>query len=74
MTESSAAPEELQSSKIDTSVPHSARIWNYWLGGKDNFAVDRQVGDQVRAVVSGDRRERPGLPGVPRPGRTLSGR
>ncbi len=50
MTESSAAPEELQSSKIDTSVPHSARIWNYWLGGKDNFAVDRQVGDQVRAV------------------------
>lgn len=50
VTESSAAPEELQSSKIDTSVPHSARIWNYWLGGKDNFAVDRQVGDQVRAV------------------------
>jgi hypothetical protein len=22
--------------KIDTSRPHSARIWNYWLGGKDN--------------------------------------
>jgi len=22
--------------KIDTTVPHSARIWNYWLGGKDN--------------------------------------
>src|SRR3712207_4680002 len=33
--------------KIDTSVPHSARIWNYWLGGKDNFEVDRAVGDQV---------------------------
>jgi S-adenosyl methyltransferase len=30
---------------IDTSVPHSARIWNYWLGGKDNFAVDRAAGD-----------------------------
>jgi S-adenosyl methyltransferase len=25
--------------KIDTSVPHSARIWNYWLGGKDNYLV-----------------------------------
>ncbi|MEV4349826.1 SAM-dependent methyltransferase [Actinoplanes sp. NPDC049596] len=35
---------------VDTSVPHSARVWNYWLGGKDNFAVDRRVGDQVRAV------------------------
>jgi len=23
---------------VDTTVPHSARIWNYWLGGKDNFA------------------------------------
>jgi hypothetical protein len=30
---------------IDRSVPHSARIWNYWLGGKDNFAVDREAGD-----------------------------
>ncbi|MEV1330921.1 SAM-dependent methyltransferase [Micromonospora costi] len=39
-----------QISKIDTSVPHSARIWNYWLGGKDNFEVDRMAGDQVRAV------------------------
>ena len=32
---------------FDTSVPNSARIWNYWLGGKDNFAVDRAVGAQV---------------------------
>jgi S-adenosyl methyltransferase len=31
---------------IDTSVPHSARIWNYWLGGKDNYAVDRMAGDE----------------------------
>ena len=31
--------------KLDTSVPHSARVWNYWLGGKDNFEADRQVGD-----------------------------
>jgi S-adenosyl methyltransferase len=32
---------------IDTSVPQTARIWNYWLGGKDNFPVDRAVGDQI---------------------------
>jgi hypothetical protein len=36
--------------KIDTSVPHSARIWNYWLGGKDNYEVDRIAGDQYMAV------------------------
>jgi len=31
--------------KIDTSVAHIARVYNYWLGGKDNFAADREVGD-----------------------------
>ncbi|MDG4824670.1 SAM-dependent methyltransferase [Asanoa sp. WMMD1127] len=36
--------------EVDTSVPHSARIWNYWLGGKDNFAADRAAGDRVREV------------------------
>jgi hypothetical protein len=34
------------SEQLDTSVPHSARVWNYWLGGKDNFKADRAVGDQ----------------------------
>lgn len=29
---------------VEPSVPSSARIWNYWLGGKDHFAVDRQAG------------------------------
>jgi O-methyltransferase involved in polyketide biosynthesis len=36
--------------QLDTSVPHSARIWNYWLGGKDNYAVDRAAGDQFLAT------------------------
>ena len=40
---------------IDTTVPHSARIWNYWLGGKDNFAVDRAAGDAWRATFPGMR-------------------
>jgi hypothetical protein len=33
--------------ELNTGVPQTARIWNYWLGGKDNFPVDRQVGDQI---------------------------
>ncbi|HET8657937.1 MAG TPA: SAM-dependent methyltransferase [Micromonosporaceae bacterium] len=39
--------------KIDATVPHSARIWNYWLGGKDNFPVDRAAGDRFREVFPG---------------------
>src|SRR6266542_2500376 len=35
---------------IDTTVAHPARIWNYWLGGKDNYAADRDVGDQTLEV------------------------
>jgi S-adenosyl methyltransferase len=33
---------------IDTGTPHSARMWNYWLGGKDNYAADRELGDRIR--------------------------
>ena len=36
--------------EIDGSVPNSARIWNYWLGGKDNYPVDRLAGDEYRAL------------------------
>ncbi|WP_131738775.1 SAM-dependent methyltransferase [Actinomadura roseirufa] len=38
---------------IDTSVPHSARIWNYWMGGKDNYPVDQEAGDQFAAIYPG---------------------
>jgi hypothetical protein len=41
------ANDEQVAPKLDTGVPHTARIWNYLLGGKDNFAVDRAVGDQI---------------------------
>jgi S-adenosyl methyltransferase len=34
-----------QLSEIDTSVPHIARVYDYWLGGKDNFAPDRAVAE-----------------------------
>jgi len=39
------------SPKIDTSVSHSARIWDYWLGGKENYPVDRELGDQIARVL-----------------------
>lgn len=37
-------------SRIDYSVPHSARIWNYWMGGKDNYPADREAGDAWIAI------------------------
>jgi O-methyltransferase involved in polyketide biosynthesis len=42
----------LQSSpQIDTTVSHSARIWDYWLGGRDNYPVDREVGDRIEEML-----------------------
>jgi hypothetical protein len=32
---------------FDTQVPHIARIYDYWLGGKDNFAADRELGERT---------------------------
>jgi hypothetical protein len=41
---------------IDTSKAHQARIYDYWLGGKDNFAVDREAAEQALAAYPGLRR------------------
>ncbi len=38
---------------IDTSVPHSARVWNYWLGGKDYYPVDKEAGEQYAELFPG---------------------
>ncbi len=51
MQDSSPSLDHEQSSRLDTGVAHSARIWNYWLGGKDNFAADREVGDQIQQML-----------------------
>ncbi|RBM07271.1 SAM-dependent methyltransferase [Streptomyces sp. PT12] len=53
MTDDASTPRSDPVSKIDTSVPHSARIWNYWLGGKDNYEVDRAAGDAYRRAFPG---------------------
>src|ERR1700730_10416569 len=36
---------------INTNVPHPARIYDYWLGGKDNFEADRVAAEQIAAVA-----------------------
>jgi O-methyltransferase involved in polyketide biosynthesis len=36
---------------LDTSVANAARMWNYWIGGKDNFLADREAGEQVLAAM-----------------------
>ncbi len=40
---------------INTSVPHPARRYNYWLGGKDNFAADRESADAIEQKFPGMR-------------------
>jgi hypothetical protein len=54
-------------SGIDTSVPHSARIWNSWLGGKDNYEADRIAGEAWLA-------EDPGMLDLARASRAFLGR
>ena len=39
--------------RIDTSVAHIARVQDYWLGGRDNFATDRHAGDEAVAAFPG---------------------
>jgi hypothetical protein len=48
-------PIEVAPPGVNTNVPHSARIYDYWLGGKDNFAVDRAVGDAMVKAIPGMR-------------------
>jgi hypothetical protein len=60
-------PDGTDGSAIDTTVPHSARIWNYWLGGKDNYEVDRVAGDEFVKTF-------PGIVDVARAGRAFLAR
>src|SRR5918992_651299 len=43
-------PDQERPGRVDDRVPQSARIWNYWLGGKDNYLIDREVGDSFREI------------------------
>jgi S-adenosyl methyltransferase len=39
------------SEPFDSSQPHIARLYDYLLGGKDNFAADRAIGDRILASI-----------------------
>ncbi|BEL06392.1 hypothetical protein Q0Z83_045830 [Actinoplanes sichuanensis] len=41
--------------RLDTTGPHSARVYDHWLGGKDNFAADRALGDAITQMMPGVR-------------------
>ncbi|HET9082684.1 MAG TPA: SAM-dependent methyltransferase [Trebonia sp.] len=56
-----------QSPRIDVSVAHQARVYDYLLGGKDNFAVDRAVGEKILEA-------NPDLVAMNRANRTFLGR
>jgi O-methyltransferase involved in polyketide biosynthesis len=48
--QSTAADDDREPPAVDTSVAHIARVYDYWLGGKNHFAADREAGDEaVRA-------------------------
>ena len=50
MTDATGPAGDRLSAEIDASTPHAARIWNHWMGGKDNYAADRAAGDAVAEV------------------------
>ena len=39
-------PEQV-ANELNTNVPQSARVYDYWLGGKDNFPADRAMGEAI---------------------------
>ena len=54
--------QDMPAALFDTSVPHIARVYNYWLGGKDHFAADRELAEKYIAadpkVIAGVRANR----------------
>jgi hypothetical protein len=40
-------------SRLDTGTAHIARVYDYWLGGKDNFTADRVAGDEALEAFPG---------------------
>lgn len=49
-------PTDGHSVDVDASVPHSARVYDYWLGGKDNYAADRMLATKILNAIPRQRR------------------
>lgn len=47
----SSAPDQYHDPVIDTKKANAARVWNYWLGGKDHYLIDRMLGEQIRVLI-----------------------
>ncbi|MDQ4103741.1 MAG: SAM-dependent methyltransferase [Actinomycetota bacterium] len=50
MRNGSSTTDHKQPPNIDTTIPQPARFWDYLLGGKDNYLIDREVGEQVLTI------------------------
>ncbi|GAB2831312.1 SAM-dependent methyltransferase [Actinoallomurus bryophytorum] len=53
MTDVSSDAGQTPKPTIDTTVPHSARVWNCLLGGKDHYPVDREAAEKIREFFPG---------------------
>jgi S-adenosyl methyltransferase len=63
-----SAPTDLPPSPWPgTALPHPARVWNHWVGGEDNAAVDREAGDRVAELC-------PDIVAIARAARSFLGR
>ncbi len=51
MSGSGGQTEEAGPPALDSTIPHSARVYDWWLGGKDNFAVDRATGAAMLEAI-----------------------
>jgi S-adenosyl methyltransferase len=52
-SQATAAAQKAEAPTFDSSVAHIARVYNYWLGGKENYAADRAAGDRTIAEFPG---------------------
>src|SRR5918999_2713787 len=46
-----AVPIMAERRGLDVTTPNVARIYDYWLGGKDNFAADREAAEKILTIV-----------------------
>jgi hypothetical protein len=44
---------DAEDATFNTAVAHSSRVYDYWLGGKENYAADREAGEAVKAFYPG---------------------
>jgi len=56
----------VQPSPVDPAVPSPARVWNYWLGGTDNFPADRELAERVMVAMPSMPLIASGVPTAPR--------